>query len=168
MNAASPTPSPAGSERDADGRLIGLAYDSSPPIRSADVHPLLVAVDGSENALRALAQAARQASAMNACAVHIIQVQPWLSKEAAEAELSRRALEATARARSLLDSQGLPWRLHVAMGDPAERILDTAERLNATTIVMGTRGLGAVASLLFGSVAYKVVHLTRLPVLVVP
>ena len=95
-------------------------------------------------------------------------MQPWLSKEAAGAELAHRALEATAQARALLDTKGLPWRLHVAMGDPAERILEEAVRLNAIGIVIGNRGLNTVESLLLVSVAHKVMHLARLPVMVVP
>jgi nucleotide-binding universal stress UspA family protein len=116
----------------------------------------------------AVAYAADQAGEMNACALHLVHVQPWLSKEAAAAELAHRALGATARARDTLDAKGLPWSLHVAMGDPAERILEQAVQLHATGIVIGSRGLNAVEGLLFGSVAYKVMHLARLPVMVVP
>lgn len=168
MNPAQLSPALAGSERDADGRLVGLLYDSTPPLAAPEANPWLVAVDGSDNALRALAHAADQAARMNACALHLVHVQSWLAKEAAEAELANRALGATARARALLDAQGLPWRMHVTMGDPAELIIEKAVLLRATTTVIGSRGLNAVESLLFGSVAYKVIHLSRVPVLVVP
>jgi nucleotide-binding universal stress UspA family protein len=168
MNPAQVTPALAGSERDGDGRLVGLVFDSTPPLEAPDVNPWLVAVDSSDNALRAVAHAAAQAGAMNACALHLVHVQPWLSREAAAAELAHRALGATARARATLDAKGLPWRLHVAMGDPAGRILEQAVQLHATGIVIGSRGLNAVEGLLFGSVAYKVMHLGRLPVMVVP
>lgn len=167
MNPAQVTPALAGSERDGDGRLVKLIFDSTPPLKAPDINPWLVALDGSDNALRAVAHAARQAGEMNACALHLVHVQPWLSKEAAGAELAHRALEATAQARALLDTKGLPWRLHVAMGDPAERILEEAVRLNAVGIVIGNRGLNTVESLLLVSVAHKVMHLSRLPVLVV-
>ena len=168
MSPAQVTPALASSERDRDGRLVGLAFDSTPPLEAPDANPWLVAVDSSENALRAVACAAGQAAGMSACALHLVHVQPWLSREAAEAELAHRALGATARARATLDARGLPWRLHVAMGDPAERILEQAVRLHTTSIVIGSRGLNAVESLLFGSVAFKVMHLSRLPVMVVP
>jgi len=168
MSTVQPSPALAGSERDTDGRLIGLVYESTPPLGAPEVNPWLVAVDGSENAQRAIAHASRQAGTMHSCALHIIQVQPWLAKEAAETELARRGLEASARARSLLDAQGLPWRLHLAMGDPAERILERAVQLRVTGVIIGSRGLSTVAGLLFGSVAYKIMHLTHLPVLVVP
>jgi hypothetical protein len=38
----------------------------------------------------------------------------------------------------------------------------------AAGIVTGSRGLNVVENLLFGSVAYKVMHLSPLPVIVVP
>lgn len=164
MNIARVTPTLASSEYDSDHRLVGLVYDSTPPLPAPDVDPWLVAVDSSDNALRAVAHA----GAMSACALHLVHVQPWLSKEAAEVELAHRALAATARARATLDDAGLPWRLHVTLGDPAERIIERALQLRATGIVIGSRGLNAVESLLFGSVAYKVMHLSSVPVMAVP
>jgi nucleotide-binding universal stress UspA family protein len=44
-------------------------------------------------------------------------------------------------------------------GDPAGAILKTAEKEKADLIVMGSRGLGALKSLLVGSVSQKVSHL---------
>ena len=168
MNPTHATTAPANSQRDAAGRLIALVFDSTPPLAAPDINPWLIAVDSSDNALRAVAHAVNQAVLMNACALHLIHVHPWLSKEAAETELTRQGLEATVRARAALDAKGLPWRLHVTMGEPAERILEQAAQLHASGLVMGSRGLGNVESLLLGSVSYKVMHLSRIPVLVVP
>ena len=168
MKPAQVTPVLAGKEQGSDGRLLGLIYDSTPALPAADGNPWLVAVDSSDNALRAVALAASQARTMNCCALHLIHVQPWLSKEAADAELAHRALGATARSRAMLDAAGLPWRLHVALGEPAERIIERAVQLHANGIVIGSRGLNVVESLLFGSVAYKIMHLSPVPVLVVP
>ncbi len=168
MNIVQVIPTLAGSEHDSDSRLVGLVYDSTPPLPTPGTNPWLVAVDGSDNALRAVVHAASQAGAMNSVALHLVHVQPWLSKEAAEAELANRALGATARARAALDDAGLPWRLHVALGEPAERIIHRAVRISASGIVIGSRGLNVVESMLFGSVAYKVMHLSPLPVMVVP
>ena len=86
------TPVLAGNDHDSDGRLVGLVFDSTPPLEAPDINPWLVAVDSSDNALRAVAYAAAQAGEMNACALHLVHVQPWLSKEAAAAELAHRAL----------------------------------------------------------------------------
>ncbi len=50
---------------------------------------------------------------------------------------------------------------------PARAILEQARDLEATLIVLGSRGLGALGGLLLGSVAHKVVQLASCPVLVV-
>ncbi len=168
MSNAIDLPAPASCQRDADGRLVGLVYDSAPPLPAPATNPWLVAVDSSDNALRAVTHAARQADEMTVCALHLVNVQPWLSLEAAEAELAQRAWHTTARARALLDASGQPWRLHVAMGEAAEQIIALAGRLGCSGIVIGSRGLGVTESLLLGSVAEKVIHASELPVLMVP
>jgi nucleotide-binding universal stress UspA family protein len=50
---------------------------------------------------------------------------------------------------------------------PARAILEHARDLDATLIVLGSRGLGALGGLLLGSVAHKIVQLSSCPVLVV-
>jgi nucleotide-binding universal stress UspA family protein len=168
MSYSTDLPVPITSERDNDGRLIGLAFDSVPPLAMPEVNPWLVAVDGSDNALRAVAYALQQANEMNACALHLVHVQSWLAKEAAEAELAHRAWLASERARALLDANGHPWRLHVVMADVAEGILQLAVQLRCSGIVVGSRGLGVTEGLLFGSVTSKLMHLGGPPLAVVP
>jgi nucleotide-binding universal stress UspA family protein len=51
-------------------------------------------------------------------------------------------------------------------GDPREALLEVARSENADLIVVGSRGLGAVAGALLGSVSSKVVHHADRPVLV--
>ena len=48
---------------------------------------------------------------------------------------------------------------------PAEAIARTAEELGCGMIVLGTRGLGAMAGLLLGSVAQGVLQRVRIPVI---
>ena len=50
---------------------------------------------------------------------------------------------------------------------PARVILEHARDVEATMIVLGSRGLGALAGLLLGSVAHKIIQLASCPVLVV-
>ena len=53
------------------------------------------------------------------------------------------------------------------IGPVAETIARTALGQNCDGIVMGTRGLGAAAGALLGSVASQVVHLADVPVTLV-
>ncbi len=53
------------------------------------------------------------------------------------------------------------------VGQPAEQILNFAERRNVDLIVIGARGLGAVSRLFLGSVSTKLVHHSTCSVLIV-
>ena len=55
-----------------------------------------------------------------------------------------------------------------AAGDPAAELLKAARRSDADLIVLGTHGSGRGTRLLFGSTLTRLLHQTRLPVLVVP
>ena len=57
---------------------------------------------------------------------------------------------------------------HAGWGDPAEVIIETAQRQHADTIVMGRRGHGRLAGLLLGSVSQKVATLAPCVVILVP
>lgn len=160
-------PAPATLSRDEDDRLVGLVFHSSTRVEPS-TSAWLVAVDDSENAQRAVMLAAEQLGKTPYQALLMVHVQPWMSKEAAEAELAQRAWHATARVRATLDAAGIAWCLHVVMGEASAGILDTATKLECAGICIGSRGLGITRSILLGSVAYKVLHLSQLPVLVVP
>lgn len=54
------------------------------------------------------------------------------------------------------------------VGDPAEEVVRIAERRHADMIVLGRRGRGQLASLVFGSVCMKTLQLATCPVIVVP
>jgi nucleotide-binding universal stress UspA family protein len=58
----------------------------------------------------------------------------------------------------LEDSKGSPWRT----------ILETAEQIDASLIVVGTHTVGAVEAALLGSVSTSLVHHAHRPVLLVP
>ncbi len=55
----------------------------------------------------------------------------------------------------------------VKMGDPADVIIDTAERARVDMIVMGSLGSTGIKRFLMGSVSTKVVNYSNIPVLVV-
>lgn len=75
-----------------------------------------------------------------------------------------RVLDAGAK---LLDDVSFPVERDLLEGPAADAIIKVAETRKADIIVLGTRGMGAVKGLLFGSVATKVSHYAPCPVLVV-
>ncbi|MDP9234954.1 MAG: universal stress protein [Actinomycetota bacterium] len=67
-----------------------------------------------------------------------------------------------------LKSSGVDARSETIMstGHVAERIIDFADTVDADLIAMGTRGLADFAGFLMGSVAHKVLHVSKKPVLI--
>ena len=64
--------------------------------------------------------------------------------------------------------KGLEATALLIQGPTAEVILETAEKVEADIIVIGTHGKGAVYHLLVGSVSEAVIHKAECPIFVVP
>ena len=160
-------PTPALERRDDIGRLVALTWHGAGAGASAAGGRWLVAIDGSACSLRTLNTAAGLVALGRDNEVDLVNVQPWLVKEAAETELPRRGWAATAQAREWLDAASVRWRLHVVLGEAAPEIARMADALGSSAIAIGSHGLTATESLLLGSVAYKVLHLAKRPVLIV-
>jgi nucleotide-binding universal stress UspA family protein len=62
---------------------------------------------------------------------------------------------------------GIPLRSEIVVGSPAKGILESADRLPASLIVMGTHGASGVERLMLGSVTEKVLRKATCPVLIV-
>ncbi len=131
----------------------------------------LLALDGSAHANRAAEYLARYASRLRPCEIHIASVlAPHIAGllKADQLELLLELGTETAAARRTLDAAGIPYRFHSELGDPAQKIVELAQSESCDEIVVGSRGMSALDSLALGSVAYKVVHLSPIPVTVVP
>jgi nucleotide-binding universal stress UspA family protein len=85
-----------------------------------------------------------------------------------EEPLKARGREVLAAAKAALDAAAVECQPHVEIGEPAQVIAGFARTYHCEMIAMGTRGLGPLSSLCLGSVANKVVHLSPVPVLLVP
>lgn len=136
----------------------------------------LVPVDGSSNADRAVRHAAALAAINPAMEIVLLNVQTpvddwgarsFLKSEEIEAMEESRGGDTLQTARALFDVAGVRYSPLVLIGPVAETIAKTAHERNCDGIVMGTRGLGAVAGALLGSVASRVIHLSDVPVTLV-
>jgi nucleotide-binding universal stress UspA family protein len=133
---------------------------------------IVLAIDGSESsdlAVAAAADLARQSSG-RVVAVHIKEM--VAGRFAGPAHVDENDLQAKIRGQvtELADS-GLDITLetHSTMtGGPAPAVAETAAREHADVIVAGTRGHTALAGVIVGSVAQRLLHLAPCPVLVVP
>lgn len=128
---------------------------------------ILVAVDGSEHADRAVAAAADIAWKSRAT-VHVIHVHE--AGLVAPVETDTEAQVIVERAVKQLEADRIEatgGAIAARPGAIAPSIVETARELGSDLIVMGTRGLSDFSSLLLGSVAHKVLHHADCPVLVV-
>jgi nucleotide-binding universal stress UspA family protein len=87
-----------------------------------------------------------------------------------DATSERAAAECAAEGVALAEQAGLTAqaRTYQQVGSVAEAILGEAEAIDASAIVLGTRGLTGLKSLLLGSVSHHVTQHADRPVIVVP
>ena len=139
---------------------------------------LLVAVDGSEPSRHAVEFALKSRGLYkDPVEIHLINVQPNLpfgsrvSSVLGHDQIAQyhreEGMTALKGAMQQLGSAGATYTHHIVVGEPAEVLAEFAREHACDQIVMGTRGLGATTSLLLGSVATKVIHLSPVPVVLV-
>ena len=149
---------------------------------SADNNPLLICYDGSDDARHAIASAASLLAARSALVVTVWQPTAALGSFAwsgatasmvnfveldrAGAEDGGRIAEEGVRIAQQAGLEAEPLAIK-ATGPVWKTIIETADRHDAAAIVMGSRGLTGVRSMLLGSVSGAVVHHADLPTLVI-
>lgn len=134
---------------------------------------IIAAIDGSEQSLLGL----RHAGELAACfggRVILVHAYPHTSDLRDMVEYNtlvarrkltgQRVLEA---ARKHLGAVAVEVEEDLLEGPPAEAILSVAEARRADLIVMGTRGMGSLKGMVFGSVSTQVAHYAHCPVMVV-
>ncbi|MGH3040170.1 MAG: universal stress protein [Gaiellaceae bacterium] len=138
-------------------------------------HSILVAVDGSKSAERALLEAVELARAVGARLTLIsvatpprwpVAAGPYLVPLPSEDELERGAEALLERLEELVP-EDVPVCSVVRRGNVASAILDRVRDAEHDLVVMGSRGHGPLRTLLLGSVSQAVLDHSRVPVLVV-
>jgi nucleotide-binding universal stress UspA family protein len=139
---------------------------------------IIVGVDGSHDAHRALEWAMQEAGARHApltvITVHQVAASPWTSApiflpgdEPAAEQARQAAEEAVAKAAAQLgQSQPVPVTVRAISGLPAQELIEASR--DADLLVVGSRGGGGFARLMMGSVSDQVMHHAHCPVVVVP
>jgi len=139
-----------------------------------DDGPVVVGVDSSAGARRALEWAAAEA-ALRSSALRIVHVAQPVDATGfsdvlgevvvADERLDAEAATADAVERAVAGHPGEVERL-VVSGSPAAELVAAAD--GASVLVVGSRGLGGFRGLLLGSVSRAVLHAAACPVVVVP
>jgi len=140
---------------------------------------ILLAVDGSESAVRATRKLVETLSWYTQVPqVDLVNVHPALpytggipgvvvTQEMRAAYYKEEGERALAPSVKVLEEAGMPYTPHILVGDVAQTIVNQAHQSGCAMIYMGTRGMTAIANLVLGSVPTKVLHLTDMPVVLV-
>lgn len=136
---------------------------------------ILLAVDGSEISLRAVRGLIDHVKWFaDKPEVHLLTVHLPIPVGLATQHVGHTALEryyreegeaAQASARQLLTAEQIPCTPHIHVGEPAAIIDKMAGELGCDLICMGSHGHGVLQNAILGSVATRVLHLARVPVL---
>ena len=135
---------------------------------------ILLAVDGSEHSLRSAKEAGDLARAMKSDSLRIVvafdSIPPYLGEPNMQQAITARMKEANAILQKAQDAVGkIPGEIHTELieGPAAEAIINVAKTRGSTVIVMGSRGMSAIAELVLGSTSHIVVSHAPCPVLII-
>jgi nucleotide-binding universal stress UspA family protein len=138
------------------------------------ISKILVPVDGSENALRALDQALFLAKTTGASitAMHVIESPPTVYVESQKllnellANYRKESARILDKCKEVAQKQGVKIETVIAEGDAASNINGYADKESFDLIVIGSRGLGKLKSAILGSTSNKVLHHSKGSVLI--
>ena len=147
------------------------------------VKQILVATDDSEPAKKAVSYAIDLAGKLQAtmAAIYVIDMPGIIERQAVPGEVSPTHLiepfedylkqvgqAIMGRVQASCQEKGVRFKGIVKTGHPIEQIISTAQEIGADMIILGSRGRGALGSVLLGSVTLGVIHREiRIPVLIV-
>ena len=139
---------------------------------------ILIAADGSRFTRDAARYVARHARLLKTqpdiLLLHVHAPLPYpgaagtVGKKAVESYQRDESRKALAVAEKELAKAGFDYTSSWVVGDAAEQIARHAKKEKADLIVTGSHGHGALARLALGSVATKLVAISKVPVLIVP
>jgi len=133
---------------------------------------ILVAIDGSVHALKAVEMAAELASEHRITDVTLINIIPVIPTETGPFPTAAlpedvEAWEIFKQPKEILRKVGVNPLLLLEEGDPASGIVEAARNGNFDLVVVGHRGLSPIEAFLLGSVSNRVVTHASCSVLVV-
>jgi nucleotide-binding universal stress UspA family protein len=133
---------------------------------------ILVALDGSKNSFRALEKSITLAKQMDAQITGIFIIQPFptemrLLKQTIENAIRKKTLKFMRVAKSKCEKNKVDFLDIIEYGHEDQAIVDFAKKYKFDMIVMGYRGMNPVKEAFLGSTSQYVVHVTKIPVLIV-
>lgn len=136
---------------------------------------ILIGVDGSPAAHRAMAWTVSLASEVGAevLVVHALGINDRFLRDLPPVGLSNWREQVRGELKGIwtapLREAGVTYHSHLIDADePSEGIRELADEKDVQLIVVGAHGHGGLSDRLLGSVSYKLTHLARQPVVIIP
>ncbi|WP_227936746.1 universal stress protein [Alkalihalobacillus deserti] len=133
---------------------------------------ILLASDGSVHSIRAAEKAVALAKLHQAKIDLIYSIDGSTSKSDVltnnskyEVEIKRK--EKLAPVVELLEKEEINYQIHMIHGEPGPAIVEFANKGNYDCVVVGSRGLNKLQTMVLGSVSHKIAKRVEVPVLIV-
>ncbi len=127
---------------------------------------IAIAIDGSINSRDAVDAGIELAGVTNASVDAIYVIHSSLTKSNSSS-LSEEGKKATDYVKNEGEEKGVDVKSVILEGNPAEKIIEYAEKNDADLVVMGTKGHSGIKRFMLGSVAENVVRHSMVPVMIV-
>ncbi|WP_042478038.1 universal stress protein [Bacillus ndiopicus] len=133
---------------------------------------ILLAADGSENALRAAQEAVKIAQLTANSVVDIVYVVSFDNAKAERLHSSPDSLllerrRKVAAIEQLLKEHNIAYKITILKGEPAPEIIQYAKENHVDLVIIGSRGLNGLQEMVLGSVSHKVIKRVHCPALIV-
>lgn len=135
---------------------------------------IVVGLDGSKCSEKALEYATQLAEKLGSTLVliNVVPQAPYTQGdfyygEKIQAAAQKDCEQVLVRQQEQLKARGITSELVCMTGSPADKIVELSEKVEADAIVVGSRGLSSIKSLLLGSVANAVAQKAKRTVIIV-
>jgi nucleotide-binding universal stress UspA family protein len=134
---------------------------------------ILLAVDGSENSIRATKEAIKIACLVPKCMIEVVYVADFSKSKSdilhskGKEELDRSHRQKLLPLEEELKSKNVNYKIKILHGEPGPTIVDYANKNGFDLVVIGSRGLNTLQEMVLGSVSHKVMKRVKCPALIV-
>lgn len=134
---------------------------------------IILAADGSENAVRAAEEAVKIATHTEGSKIEVVMVADFNKATAdrlhtqSEDSLLLERQRKIANVEHVLEQAGVTYTVTVLKGDPGPEIVRYVNDSQADLVVIGSRGLNSLQEMMLGSVSHKVMKRVNCPALIV-
>ena len=126
---------------------------------------ILIAIDSSDSSSKVLAYGINLAGKLDAEVKVVHVIEPYSKRSTILNQLNPAMVKQTNELYELAGK--VPVHYETLVGNAAQQILTAAKKSEASMILIGSRGMNAVAEFILGSVSSKVAMYAEIPVLIV-